>query len=78
VSLLQVQNWQYAFFLSSSSSSSLHGISKDVYSVLTFFFHPFGFEVLTAVTLKGTILWHVDPMLGNDNEISDYTATVAN
>jgi hypothetical protein len=29
-------------------------------------------------TLKFNILWHVDPLLGNDYEISKYTTAVTN
>jgi hypothetical protein len=34
-------------------------------------------SVITVLITVLTILWHVDLLLGNDHEISNYTATVA-
>jgi hypothetical protein len=34
-------------------------------------------ENLTSYNIFLTILWHVDPLLGNDLEISNYTTAVA-
>jgi hypothetical protein len=30
-----------------------------------------------AIEVRHCLLWHVDPLLGNDCEISDYTIVVA-
>jgi hypothetical protein len=31
----------------------------------------------TTLSNRPTVLWHVDPLLGNDQEISSYTTAVA-
>jgi hypothetical protein len=34
-------------------------------------------EVLNFANLHAIILWHVDPLLGNDRKISKYTTAMA-